>query len=82
MKPIAFKEATKTLLKPENMTDKECSPLPVFSDGKQYISCWRPSWRELFSIIWFRKVWCCVLSGQTQPPIWLLGSPTAFIKED
>ncbi len=34
MKPIKFPEANKTLGKPQGMTDDECGPLPVFSDGK------------------------------------------------
>ncbi len=35
MKPIKFKEATKNLLKPENMTDEECSSLWVYNDGRR-----------------------------------------------
>ena len=78
MKPIAFPQATKTLQKPMSMTDEECSPLPVFTDGTQCISCWRPSWRERLAILFFGRVWCAVLSGQTQPPVWLMGSRTCF----
>lgn len=81
MKPSNFKEATKTLQKPENMTDKECAPLSVYSDGKICVSCWKPSWKERLSILVFGKVWLGVLSGQTQPPVWIDGSKTVFNKE-
>ena len=33
MNPINFKEATKILRKPENMTDEECGTLPIYTDG-------------------------------------------------
>jgi hypothetical protein len=73
MIPIGFFEQTRVLRKPANMTDEECAPLPIHTDGKQCISCWQPSWRELIEIIFRRRVWIGVLSGQTQPPIWLSG---------
>jgi len=78
MKPIQFKESNITLQKPESMTDEECQPLPIFRDGKQCISCWRPTWKEVFSILFYRKIWLSVHSGNTQPPVWLLGEKTAF----
>jgi len=81
MRPIAFPEQTKVLQKPAGMTDEECAPLPVFNDGKQSISCWRPSWRERLSILVFGRVWCSVLGGQTQPPIWLMGARSCFEKQ-
>ena len=37
MTPIKFEEANKNLLKPQNMTNEECSSLWVFTDGQQYI---------------------------------------------
>lgn len=80
MTPIAFPEATKELQKPAGMTDEECVPLPVFNDGQQSISCWRPTWRERLSILFFGRVWCGVLFGATQPPIWLMGARTCFEK--
>lgn len=46
MKPKNFKEATKVLQKPEDMTNEECSSLSVWNDGKQCISCWKPSIKE------------------------------------
>ena len=48
MEPIKFKQANKKLLKPESMTDEECKPLWVFSDGEQCISCWKMNWKQSF----------------------------------
>lgn len=82
MKPIKFEESNKTLLKPSSMTDEECSSLPVFTDGRQCISCWRLTWMERLSALLFGRVWLCVLSGHTQPPVWLACKKTVFVKED
>lgn len=78
MKPIAFPEATKTLQRPAGVSDIECAPLPVFNDGKDCVSCWRPSWRELVSILIFRRVWVFVRSGYSQPAIALSAKKTVF----
>lgn len=71
MEPIKFKGSNRELKKPASMTDEECISLYVFNDGKQSISCWRPSWREVLSIIFTRRIWLCVLGGRTQPPVWI-----------
>jgi len=55
------------------MTDKECLPLPVWNDGKQCISCWKPTFVERFKILLTGKVWLGVLSGTTQPPVFISG---------
>ena len=78
MKPKNFKEATKVLQKPEDMTNEECSSLSVWNDGKQCISCWKPSIKERLSILLFGNVWLSVRSGNTQPPVWIDGSKTVF----
>ena len=51
MKPIKFKEATKVLQRPATMTDAECASLHVWSDGKQCVSCWKPSFMERVRIL-------------------------------
>ncbi len=79
MKPITFKEKNKTLLRPRDMTDKECSSLDVFTDGTTCLSCWRASWKERFAVLFFGRVWIWVHSGVTQPPVSLLGTKTAFV---
>jgi hypothetical protein len=81
MKPIKFKEANKDLLKPMGMTSDECGSLPVFNDGKQCISCWRvPFWKRV-KMLFHGKVWLCVLSGHTQPPVWVDVDNTVFHKQ-
>ena len=82
MKPIKFKEATKNLLKPENMTDEECSSLWVYNDGRECVSCWRLTWKERIKALLFGKVWLSVLSGFTQPPVWMVCDKTVFTQED
>lgn len=79
---IKFKEANKNLLKPESMTDEECGSLWVYSDGRQCISCWRLTWKERIKALLFGKAWLSVLSGYTQPPVWLACDDTVFVKED
>ncbi len=81
MKPITFKEKTKTLHKPANMTDEECAPLDVYCDGEQCISVWRMSWTERISALFFGKVWLSVVSGETQPPVALTAKRTVFNDE-
>lgn len=78
MTPLAFPESNRTLNAPEGMDN--CSALPVWSDGQQCISCWRPNWRERLSILFFGRVWIWVWSGHTQPPIALAGERQIFSK--
>lgn len=73
MKPIKFKEATKVLQRPATMTDAECASLHVWSDGKQCVSCWKPSFMERVRILFHGKVYLGVLSGSTQPPVFISG---------
>lgn len=81
MMPEDFKEANVTLLKPESMTDKECSSLRVYTDGKQCVSCWGLSLIERLKVLFYGKIWLGVLSGHTQPPVWMDCGKTVFIKE-
>jgi len=69
MNPIEFKESNQTLGKPNNMTDKECGTLPIYTDGKSCLSCWKMSFIERLKALIFGKVWVFVHSGSTQPPI-------------
>lgn len=81
MKPVKFKEANKNLLKPNDMTDEECSSLWVYSDGVVCISCWKMSWKDRLSALLFGKVWLVVRSGKTQPPVYVDCSKTIFTGE-
>lgn len=71
MKPIEFKEQTKVLSKPKNMTDEECSSLPVFTNGTNCISLWELSDEEIEKIKETKCIWLGVMSGLTQPPVFL-----------
>ena len=79
MKPVDFKESNKELQKPKSMTDEECISLKVFNDGHRCVSCWKPSWKEWFSFILFRKIWVHILSGETQPPIYITSNKSNLI---
>ena len=76
MKPLAFKESNKNLLPPSGMSN--CDGLPVYTDGSQCISCWKMTFLQRISALVFGRVWVSVLSGQTQPPIWLSCEKTVF----
>ena len=65
MKPINFKQSTKTLMSPG------CGDLPVYSDGKTVISCWKPSFVERVKILLTGRVYVGVKSGNTQPPMYV-----------
>lgn len=80
MSPIQFSESNFTLGKPVSMTDEECQPLPVFRDGTQCISCWKPTWHERLSILLHGRVWVFVIMGNTQPPIAISGEKTVFVQ--
>lgn len=56
------------------MTDKECAPLHVWSDGNQCVSCRKPTFKERLNILFGGKVWLGVLSGKTQPPVFVSGT--------
>lgn len=78
MNPIKFKEANKNLLKPQSMTDEECESLWVYTDGTQCVSCWKMTWIQRIKALLYGKVWLSVLSGQTQPPVWVDCDKTVF----
>ena len=81
MKPCDFEEANKDLQKPASMTDEECGPLPIFSDGIQCISKWEMSWKERFHCLFRGYIWTFVYSGQTQPPIAIEAYKSAFVSD-
>lgn len=81
MKPIEFKEQTGKLLKPYDMTDEECEPLPIHNTGHQIISCWKMSFRERLSGLFFGKVWVDVLTKYSHPPIYPCCMKTIFKKQ-
>ena len=40
----------------------------IWTNGEQCISCWKMSWKDRLSALFFGRVWLSVLSGRTQPP--------------
>lgn len=71
MIPVDFPERNKVLEKPKGMTDEECHDLEIFTDGKQCVSCWKLNKEELELIQQTGKIYLGVVSGQTQPPVWI-----------
>jgi len=83
MKPKQFKEATIELKKPASMTDEECGSLFIHqSDKGECISLWTTSFWERLKFLFHGKLWIGVLSGKTQPPVWLDMTNTVFFKSD
>ena len=78
MKPQSFPQQSYVLGRPEGMTDDECEVLPVWTDGHECASLWRPTLRERLSILLFGRVWLRVVSGRTQPPVLVEGRRTIF----
>lgn len=81
MKPINHRFTNVTLNAPAGQED-EILPLRVWTDGEQCISCWQMGWRERLSALVFGRVWLSVLSGRTQPPVWLMATRDALKYED
>ena len=77
MEPIKFKESNRELQAPKGL-EEEVNPLPVWADGIQCVSCWRPTWRERLSILLFGRVWLNVMAGASQPPVSLAGRRDYF----
>ena len=69
MDAINFKESNLTLIKPNGMSDKECSGLQVHNDGLESISCWKGTWRDRIRFLATGKMWLIVRFGRTQPPV-------------
>jgi hypothetical protein len=71
MKPIRFEGQTVELQKPPGMTDEECGSLPILRLDGTCISCWQMTWKERLKALLTGRVWLGVLSGHTQPPVYV-----------
>ena len=78
MKPVKFKEANKCLSKPSYMTNAECGELWVMNDGRQSISLWKMSIKERIKLLFHGNIWLCIMSGHSQPPVWVDCVKTVF----
>lgn len=82
MIPKKFNEATVELKKPGSMTDEECGSLHIHQSNGECISLWTvPFWQRL-KFLFHGNLWLGVLSGKTQPPVWLDMRKTLFTKQD
>lgn len=68
MLPIDFKYRLMYLGKPADMTDEECSSLPVWHDGESYVSSWKLNPEELKQIQETGTLYIRVI-GAGHPPI-------------
>ena len=68
MHPVSFPEQNDTL-----GGGGEVDDLPIFRDGTQIISCWALTPEELGEIIATGRIYLCVLSPSTHPPIKITG---------
>lgn len=83
MKPLKFKEATIELKKPASMTDEECGSLWIHrTEDGQCISLWSVSFRKRLKFLFHGRVWLGILSGKTQPPVWLDMTKSIFINQN
>lgn len=83
MKPLHFKEAQIELKKPSSMTEEECGSLWIYqTESGECISLWSTSFWERVKFLFHGKLWLGVLSGKTQPPVWVDMTKTVFLKEE
>jgi hypothetical protein len=45
-----------------------CAGLPVYIGEGEIISCWAPSWGEIWRLVRGQRVWMTILS-RSQPPV-------------
>lgn len=74
MKPVKFPEQNRTFVGPKGGA---IAPLQVYQDRNAIISCWKLSWRDVLSAIFFRHIWLSV-AGSKLPPLQIRCMKTAF----
>lgn len=70
--PIDFPEANFTFKggpKEKYGTQNDVQDLRVWRTEDQHASCWRLTWRERFSALFFGKAWLHVATSGPPPPI-------------
>lgn len=74
MNPIDFPQADRSLSAPAGSSD--VTPLRIWTDGRECISCWMPTEAERAALAAGEAVYVRCLSGVTQYPLYLeVGSP-------
>jgi len=73
MTPIKFDGYQKVLGAPKDWdaTRGPCQGLPVVAHEGVVYSVWKLTLREKLSLLFNRKVRLAVVSGKSQPPVWL-----------
>jgi len=75
MKPTTFKHQTSELQpNPKGHGNHEVVGLPIWTNGEQVVSCWKMSMRERIAALIYGRAWLVVLSGSTQPPVYVQAS--------
>lgn len=78
MTPQHFKESNKNLVRPIDMTEKECGSLSIYTDGNVCISQWKMTFKERIHCFFHGFIWVRIHSGSTQPPIALDAEKSIF----
>ena len=69
MIPIDFPDSNRTFTAPTNWNrNKPCLDLHVLDDDGTLTSCWRPTWRERFRILFGKPIWLAIVATR-QPPV-------------
>lgn len=63
-----------------NFANRSLNDLPVFTNGRECISCWQPSWPERFSVLLFGRVWVSAI-GRSLPAMNVEASRTLIESE-
>lgn len=72
MKPVEFREQTGTLSGGPGAkfgTGHRVDDLQVYRGCGEVISCWAPTWRERFALLFGARVWLRVLTPNTHAPV-------------
>lgn len=81
MRPVRFRGVTAVLGQPEDWDEAEygkCVGLPVMNTLGCVVSCWKPTWKDLLTLLLGGGVYLWVV-GDSQPPAAL--SVQAITKE-
>lgn len=66
---VDFPQSNMTLGAPTGVENVEA--LPTFTNGRCSVSCWELDDAEIEEIVRTRRVFLSVLSGRTQPPVFV-----------
>lgn len=69
--PVQFPGSNRVLRPPEGHDEVSVRSMHTFTNGFHSVSCWQFDKDEIEEIVRTGRLFCSVLSGQTQPPIYL-----------